>query len=248
MALDHSTFSLSVKRVAIAIEHPIFVTACAIVGGLYISSYVYVFLVGIYARLLRPGKNLKKSYGPWAVVTGATDGIGLAMSTEFARQGLNVLLISRTEKKLETCQKELSEKYPSVEVKILPIDFSSGGFNDDSRERIRESIKTIDVGILVNNVGISYPFTKYFHELKENEIKDLITMNVDSTTWMSKIVLEKMLPNKKGAIVNISSGKCNSQRYMPTPAFLTTMVPSCWSFKFPLTGTIWCGKELYCDV
>ena len=56
-------------------------------------------LSGIYAHFLRPGKKLRK-YGRWAVVTGATDGIGKALCLEFAKQGLDVVLISRTQSKL----------------------------------------------------------------------------------------------------------------------------------------------------
>mgnify|MGYP001342543259 CR=1 FL=1 len=57
-------------------------------------------LSGIYAHFLRPGKKLRK-YGRWAVVTGATDGIGKALCLEFAKQGLDVVLISRTQSKLD---------------------------------------------------------------------------------------------------------------------------------------------------
>lgn len=63
--------------------------AAAVIGGVVVLKYALGFLSGCYARLIRPGKDLKK-YGKWAVVTGATDGIGLAMCKEFAKKGLNV--------------------------------------------------------------------------------------------------------------------------------------------------------------
>ena len=65
-----------------------------------------------YKTLLRGGKNLKKSYGEWAIVTGATDGIGKAMAFEMAKKGMSVLLVSRTKDKLEACKQELLAKYP----------------------------------------------------------------------------------------------------------------------------------------
>ena len=65
-------------------------------------------LSGIYAHFLRPGKKLRK-YGRWAVVTGATDGIGKALCLEFAKQGLDVVLISRTQSKLDDAAKEIEE-------------------------------------------------------------------------------------------------------------------------------------------
>ncbi len=67
------------------------------------------------------------------------------------------------------------------------------------------AIQDKTVGVLVNNVGVSYPFTKYFNELDDATVEDLITLNVNSTTWMTRLVLPNMLNKKKGAIVNIAS-------------------------------------------
>lgn len=64
-----------------------------------------------YKFFFRPGKELRK-YGEWAVVTGATDGIGKAYAFELAKQGLNVLLVARSEEKLKETAQELRAKYP----------------------------------------------------------------------------------------------------------------------------------------
>lgn len=127
------------------------------------------------------------------------------MAFELARQGVNIVLISRTLDKLEQCKEELSAKYPKIEVKILAIDYSK--FDASEQKKVAIFLTGMDVGVLVNNVGISYPFTKYFHELDDERVSQLITLNVDSTTWMTRIVLPGMLERKRGAIVNIGSGK-----------------------------------------
>lgn len=177
-----------------------------IVGFLLLLKYVLDLLQGIYARLLRPGKNLVKQ-GKWAVVTGATDGIGYAMCEEFARKGLNVVLISRTLDNLNTKAKELSEKYPKIHTKVLDIDYSR--FDENAQGRVGNLLTLLaaDGGIstLVNNVGISYPYTKYFHELDDERVTQLIKINIDSTTYMTRLVLPYMLEARKGNIVNISS-------------------------------------------
>ena len=177
-----------------------------IVGFLLLLKYVLDLLQGIYARLLRPGKNLVKQ-GKWAVVTGATDGIGYAMCEEFARKGLNVVLISRTLDNLNTKAKELSEKYPKIQTKVLDIDYSR--FDENAQGRVGNLLTLLaaDGGIstLVNNVGISYPYTKYFHELDDERVTQLIKINIDSTTYMTRLVLPYMLEARKGNIVNISS-------------------------------------------
>lgn len=125
------------------------------------------------------------------------------MAFELARKGSNILLISRTLEKLEETKKELNAKYPKVTVEILDIDFSK--YNETSKERITSAVKSKDVGVLINNVGISYPFTRYFHELDDISVEQLITLNVNSTTNMTRIVLPGMLERKRGAIVNIGS-------------------------------------------
>mmetsp|Transcript_2204 Transcript_2204/g.2171 ORF Transcript_2204/g.2171 Transcript_2204/m.2171 type:complete len:315 (-) Transcript_2204:116-1060(-) len=174
-----------------------------VVGSLYLLTYVYDLLIGIYNHFIRSGKNIVKRYGTWSVITGATDGIGKAMAFELARKGSNILLISRTLEKLEETKKELNAKYPKVTVEILDIDFSK--YNETSKERITSAVKSKDVGVLINNVGISYPFTRYFHELDDISVEQLITLNVNSTTNMTRIVLPGMLERKRGAIVNIGS-------------------------------------------
>jgi len=67
--------------------------------ALCVGRFALRFVSALHAFCLRGGKNLKR-IGDWAVVTGATDGIGEAMAFEFAKRGLNVLLLSRTEAKL----------------------------------------------------------------------------------------------------------------------------------------------------
>jgi 17beta-estradiol 17-dehydrogenase / very-long-chain 3-oxoacyl-CoA reductase len=175
----------------------------ALIGFYYLFKYIYHVLHGIYSVLLRPCKNLKKVYGPWAVVTGATDGIGEAMAMELARRGLNVVLLSRDISKLEATKQRINEKYPSIDVKIMSVDFSD--FNAKVRGEVSDFLKDVDVGVLINNVGYSYPFTKYFHELTDANVENLISVNIDSTTWMTKIVLPGMISRKRGSIVNVAS-------------------------------------------
>lgn len=176
----------------------------AVIGVLIVTNYILGFLTGIYNRCLRGGKNLRKHYGTWAVVTGATDGIGKAMAFEFAKKEMNIVLISRSKDKLDTCADEIKSKNPKIEVRVLAVDFSK--FDESVREMVNKFLLELDIGVLVNNVGISYPYTKYFHELTNENVDQLITLNVNSTTWMTRIVLPGMLSRKRGAIVNIGSG------------------------------------------
>ena len=81
----------------------------------HIYSHFLQALSHLYNTFLRPGKNLNK-LGEWAVVTGATDGIGKAYALAFAKKGLNVMLISRTESKTKDVAAEISAKGYKVDV------------------------------------------------------------------------------------------------------------------------------------
>jgi len=160
-------------------------------------------LLHVYKTFLRPGKNLKK-LGKWAIVTGATDGIGKAYAMALAKKGLSVVLISRTESKLQDVKKEIEEKgYGGVEVSYVVCDYSN--FDKAAQDKVAKAVKDLNVGVLVNNVGVSYRYPMYFHELSDDEVQSLMTMNIDSTVWMTRMVLPGMLEKKAGAIVNISS-------------------------------------------
>lgn len=157
----------------------------------------------IYKTFLRPAKDLKK-YGKWAVVTGATDGIGKAYAFAFAKKGMSVLLISRTESKLQDVKREIEAKnYAGVEISYLVCDYSK--FDKAAQDKIAKVVKDLEVGILVNNVGVSYRYPMFFHELTDSEVQDLMTMNIDSTVWMTRMVIPGMVDREKGVIVNISS-------------------------------------------
>ena len=181
--------------------------ATALLAAFFAYKVVLPLLGGFYAHFLRPGKNLTK-YGQWAVVTGATDGIGKALCFEFAKKGLDVFLISRTESKLADVEAELRAKHPKREFRHLAVDYG-GGFDSGKQAAVRAALTDLDVGVLANNVGMSYPFTKYYHELTDAECAGLVALNTESTLFMTKIALGDesggMIARKRGAIVNTSS-------------------------------------------
>lgn len=172
-------------------------TVLAAVGAA-VAVKLGLVLLGVLWSMIRPSKV--KSFGDWAVVTGATDGIGLAYCHEFARNGLNVVLISRTQSKLDDCAKDISKRFPKVQVKTIQADFDTDCYMD-----IQKALAGVPVGILVNNVGRSYNHAEYLNLISDELVDSLIRLNVVSTTKMTRMVLQGMLERKKGAIVNVSS-------------------------------------------
>eukprot|EP00540_Astrosyne_radiata_P020888 CAMPEP_0116844984 /NCGR_PEP_ID=MMETSP0418-20121206/13009_1 /TAXON_ID=1158023 /ORGANISM="Astrosyne radiata, Strain 13vi08-1A" /LENGTH=324 /DNA_ID=CAMNT_0004476033 /DNA_START=48 /DNA_END=1022 /DNA_ORIENTATION=- len=176
--------------------------ALAVFGSLVLLSVTGNAFLAFYKIFLRPGKNLKR-LGKWAVVTGATDGIGKAYAIAFAKKGLNVVLISRTESKLQDTKKEIVD-VSKVDVQYVVCDYSN--FDQKARDMVNAAIKDLDVGVLVNNVGVGYRYPRYFDEISDEEVNNLMEMNISSTTWMTRMVLPGMLQRKRGAIINLSSG------------------------------------------
>ncbi|GBG58633.1 hypothetical protein CBR_g33 [Chara braunii] len=178
--------------------------ALAALGAVWVFCLVTRVLHGIWVTFLRPGHNLVRRYGDWAIVTGATDGIGKAYVRQLARLKINVVAVSRAEEKLRDLAKEVEGSFP-VEVRTVAVDFTTPDLAG-SLTAVEKAVSDIEVGILVNNVGLSYPFAQYLHELNVQTAMDIIKVNVEGTTRMTHLALPGMLKRKRGAIVNIGSG------------------------------------------
>eukprot|EP01060_Flectonema_neradi_P022544 TRINITY_DN30790_c0_g1_i1.p1 TRINITY_DN30790_c0_g1~~TRINITY_DN30790_c0_g1_i1.p1 ORF type:complete len:314 (+),score=84.91 TRINITY_DN30790_c0_g1_i1:58-999(+) len=172
------------------------------IAAVVILRVVKDIVGGMYAKLLRAPKDLTK-YGKWAIVTGATDGIGKAIAFELAKKGMSLVLISRTQSNLDAVKEEINKAHSSVEIHTVAADLST--ITEDVKKRIASAVSGLDVGVLVNNVGVSYPFPKYYHELTDDEASKLVDLNITATNVMTRLVLPAMVEKKKGCIVNMSS-------------------------------------------
>lgn len=184
--------------------YDIFGGVCVFVVSVQLLRKVFPW---IYQNLLGPkvfGSGIKlKEMGQWALVTGATDGIGKAYATALAKKGLNVVLVSRTLSKLEDVAKEIETEH-KVETKIITVDFTSG---PEIYEAIEKQTSGLEIGVLVNNVGISYANPEYYLALPDQEkfVSSIITCNILSVTRMCQLFLPGMVERRKGVVINISS-------------------------------------------
>lgn len=182
---------------------PIWLFSLTVIGFLSLAKISLASLRWIYVSFLRPGKDLKK-YGQWAVVTGSTDGIGKAFAFQFARIGLDLVLVGRNPEKLRETAAAIKEKYGKTRIETVVIDLA--GDLDGGLVLLKEKLEGLDVGILVNSAGVSYPYARFFHEVDQELQKTLIKVNVEAVTKIIQAVLPGMLKRKRGAIVNIGSG------------------------------------------
>lgn len=185
---------------------PFWIILVSCLGFLSFFKNFASLLKWIFNILFRPAKDLK-SYGSWALVTGSTEGIGKAFAFKLAEKGLNLVLVSRDSAKLKRVSADIQDRYPNIDIKIFELDFLRDHVVSRVREMMREVIiKGLDIGVLINNVGVTYPRAMYFHEVDEKIWMNLVRVNVEGTSYVTKAVVQGMVARRRGAIVNIGSG------------------------------------------
>lgn len=95
-------------------------------------------------------KNLKEKYGNWALVTGASSGIGEGFANQLATLNFNLILVARRKPKLEKLSEKLMTQH-NIETFIIDLDLTQSDFLAEIEKRI----KHIDVGFLINNAGFA---------------------------------------------------------------------------------------------
>ena len=103
------------------------------------------------AHMSQPSKFAKK-YGPWAVVTGASSGIGAEFARRLAAEGFNVALVARREELLRSLAEEVERRF-GVETRYAVIDLSE----EPAVDALVAAVINLDVGLVVSNAGTGQP-------------------------------------------------------------------------------------------
>ncbi|RLM73561.1 hypothetical protein C2845_PM15G12270 [Panicum miliaceum] len=167
--------------------------ALAALGLLLAARAAARLALWLHAAFLRPARPLRRRYGAWAVVTGATDGIGRAIAFRLAAAGLGLVLVGRSPERLAAVSAEVEKRHPGAEVRTFVLDFAADGLAA-SVGALGELVRGLDVGVLVNNAVACYPYA-----LPRG-------LNVEAITRVTHAVLPGMVERGRGAVVNMGSG------------------------------------------
>jgi uncharacterized protein len=142
--------------------------------------------------------SLRERYGEWAVVTGASSGIGLEFARAFARDGIHCVLVARRREKLNALAAELKEQF-QVEVRVEAVDLAS----PEGPDRVADAVADLDVGILVNNAGIGY--AGRFDKQEVSRLREMVNLNCMAPLVLTSRMLPAMRDRRRGAVIMTGS-------------------------------------------
>lgn len=134
--------------------------------------------------------------GKTVLITGASSGIGKALSHLLAQQGANLILVARTMDALNQLKHELDS---ATNIKLYPLDIS----DEHAVKTLASNIDISGVDVLVNNAGIAC--CDRLENLSETDYRDMINTNYLGQVWMTRAILPGMRSRNRGQIINIAS-------------------------------------------
>jgi short-subunit dehydrogenase len=170
-------------------------------------------------------------YGPVAVVTGASSGIGSAFAERLAGSGLDLVLVARRANRLAELGDRLSEVH-GVNVRSLTVDLA----RPDAADQILEGTADLDVGLLVSNAGFSM---KGEHAANDPAVMtEMLMVNCQAPLQLTRGFIPRLRARGRGGIVLVSSvegllGCPYSAAYSATKALVKTLGEALWGELHP---------------
>jgi short-subunit dehydrogenase len=173
------------------------------------------------------------SYGPWAIIAGASEGVGVSFAHQLGKAGINLVLVARQRHLLEQVAQDVKSQY-SVQVRILPLDLS----RLDVLDRIREVADSVDVGLLVLNAAASTGMGTFLDASPDNVLRAVRLGPMGQTSLIHHFG-GKMVARRRGGIILIGSlagnaGAATTVLYSAAKAFAQIFAEGLWSEWKPL--------------
>jgi short-subunit dehydrogenase len=136
----------------------------------------------------------------WALITGASQGIGYEFTKLFAADGYNLVLVARDKPRLQQVADELTTRF-GVVVRIIPKDLAKHTAAQEIFDELQRD--KVQVQVLVNNAG--FGFQGAFAEIELKRHLDLIQVNITTLVELTYLLLKPMLARQSGRILNVAS-------------------------------------------
>ena len=144
------------------------------------------------------GMGFFRRYGPWALVTGASSGIGEALSRQLAARGLSVVLVARRRDRLEALADEITRTH-GVETSIIEADLG----DPTVPSRIGEETRDLQMGLVVANAGFGHKGA--FVEAPRDELARMVDVNCRSTMALAHVFAPRLVARGSGGLIITSS-------------------------------------------
>ena len=171
-------------------------------------------------------RDLRTRYGKWAVVAGASEGLGAAFAAELAKRGMHLLLVARRADALQAVADRLRHDH-GIEVRVLVMDLAS----PELRRTLADATADLDLGVIVYNAA--FVPVAGFLELEDDALDQLMRVNVQGPLTSLRALLPPMRERGRGAVVLMSSlagmqGAPRLAAYAASKAFNTVLGESLW--------------------
>ena len=165
-------------------------------------------------------------YGPWAIIAGASEGLGASYARYLAQIGFNVILIARREKNLSNLAEELETDY-NIETETKVLDLRN---TDELADYIQGH--PMDIGLAVYNAA--YAPLAYFSDNSIEDLEMITAVNVRSALIFTKVIVDRYRSNKKSGGVVLMSSMAGNQgaprlaSYAASKSFNTILAEGLW--------------------
>ncbi|KAF6834215.1 short chain dehydrogenase [Colletotrichum musicola] len=178
--------------------------------ALLVAAYSVVWFFVPFFQRSKLDRYLKVVNGKhaWALVTGASDGIGKGLADELAHRGFNVVLHGRNDVKLEGVRHKLALKHPKREFRIMVGDAAVLGSGSQPWDVMLASIEGLNLRVIVNNVGgpPPMPMMRRLDQSSMDEITSTVHMNALFPTILNAIMIPRFASSADPAlIINVGS-------------------------------------------